>query len=130
MPSGFRCSLCRLFLALALLFLARQSGESQTALSEIVGEVLDPSGQVVARAPVKLTNQATGIQTSLQTNDVGGLIGGYGLFGVVTAVRLHLAPRQKVQRIVQLLELKDVMPSFEKRIADISILRTYSEAEK
>ncbi len=44
-------------------------------------------------------------------------IGGYGLFGVVTSVRLRLAPRVKVQREVQILEIEDLMPAFERRIA-------------
>src|SRR2546430_8599404 len=38
-------------------------------------------------------------------------IGGYGLFGVVTSVRLRLAPRVKVQREVQILEIEDLMPA-------------------
>ncbi|MGH7547049.1 MAG: FAD-binding oxidoreductase [Gemmatimonadales bacterium] len=44
-------------------------------------------------------------------------IGGYGLFGVITSVRLRLAPRVKVQRQVQILEIEDLMPAFERRIA-------------
>jgi FAD/FMN-containing dehydrogenase len=46
------------------------------------------------------------------------VIGGYGLFGIVSAVRLRLAPRRKLERVVEMKELKDVIPSFEKRIAD------------
>lgn len=45
-------------------------------------------------------------------------IGGYGLFGVITTVKLRLAPRQKVERVVKILELKDLMPAFEKRISE------------
>src|SRR5688572_28576943 len=45
-------------------------------------------------------------------------IGGYGLFGAVTSVRLRLATRRKVQRVVELRELKDIIVAFEKRIAD------------
>src|SRR2546423_11801124 len=44
-------------------------------------------------------------------------IGGYGLFGVITSVRLRLAPRVKVQRQVQILEIDELMPAFEQRIA-------------
>src|SRR3989449_10624701 len=44
-------------------------------------------------------------------------IGGYGLLGVVTSVRLRLAPRVKVQREVQILEIEDLMPAFARRIA-------------
>lgn len=45
-------------------------------------------------------------------------IGGYGLFGAVTSVRLRLVQRRKVQRVVELRELKDIIAAFEKRIAD------------
>ena len=46
------------------------------------------------------------------------VIGGYGLFGVVYSLRLRLAPRQKVQRVVEILRVEDVMRGFEQRIAD------------
>jgi FAD/FMN-containing dehydrogenase len=45
-------------------------------------------------------------------------IGGYGLFGIVTSLRLRLAPRRKLQRVVELKEVKDVMPAFEQRIGE------------
>ncbi|MDQ6631325.1 MAG: FAD-binding oxidoreductase [Verrucomicrobiota bacterium] len=44
--------------------------------------------------------------------------GGYGLFGLVYSLRLRLMPRQKVQRIVEIKMVEDLMPAFEKRIAD------------
>jgi FAD/FMN-containing dehydrogenase len=46
------------------------------------------------------------------------VIGGYGLFGVVTSVRLRLTPRQKVERVVELQSSETVMAAFQKRIAD------------
>lgn len=46
------------------------------------------------------------------------VIGGYGLFGIVTSVKLRLWQRKKVQRVVELRETADVMQSFEQRIAD------------
>jgi FAD/FMN-containing dehydrogenase len=46
------------------------------------------------------------------------VIGGYGLFGIVTSVRLRLWERKKVQRIVEIRDSKDIMASFEQRIAD------------
>ena len=46
------------------------------------------------------------------------VIGGYGLFGIVTSVRLRLWERKKVQRIVEIRESKDLMSSFGQRIAD------------
>jgi len=44
--------------------------------------------------------------------------GGYGLFGVVTSVRLRLVPRTKVERVVEIRAVDDLMAGFEKRIAD------------
>jgi FAD/FMN-containing dehydrogenase len=46
------------------------------------------------------------------------IIGGYGLFGLVYSVRLRLTRRQKVQRMVEIKTIEDLMPAFEKRIAD------------
>jgi FAD/FMN-containing dehydrogenase len=48
----------------------------------------------------------------------GLVIGGYGLFGMVYSVVLRLAPRRKVERIVEILQADDLMPRFEQRIAD------------
>ena len=45
-------------------------------------------------------------------------IGGYGLFGVVSTVRLRLSPRRKVQRVVEEQDIDGVMRAFESRIAD------------
>jgi len=42
-------------------------------------------------------------------------IGGYGLFGVVTAVTLQLVPRQKVKRFVEWSTAEDVIAVLEKR---------------
>src|SRR5260370_21920291 len=44
--------------------------------------------------------------------------GGYGLFGVVTSVRLRLVPRSKVERLVEIRTVDDLIPAFERRIAD------------
>ena len=46
------------------------------------------------------------------------VIGGYGLFGFVYSATLRLAPRRKVRRIVQVIDIEEVMPGFERRIAD------------
>ena len=45
------------------------------------------------------------------------VVGGYGLFGIITAATLRLVPRQKVQRVVSLLSLPELMDGFEARIA-------------
>src|SRR6266581_1705877 len=44
--------------------------------------------------------------------------GGYGLFGVVTSVQLRLAPRKKVERVVEIRTVDNLIAAFEKRIAD------------
>jgi FAD/FMN-containing dehydrogenase len=45
------------------------------------------------------------------------VVGGYGLFGVVTAVTLRLVPRVKVQRCVARLDIDGLMDAFDERIA-------------
>ena len=45
-------------------------------------------------------------------------IGGYGLFGVIVSVRLRLGPRRKLERLVKIIDLEDVIPSFTERIED------------
>lgn len=45
-------------------------------------------------------------------------IGGYGLFGIVTRVTLRLVQRKKVQRVVELIAVKDLIPRIEERIKD------------
>jgi FAD/FMN-containing dehydrogenase len=44
--------------------------------------------------------------------------GGYGLFGIVSSVKLRLVPRKKVERIVEIRTVDELMPLFEKRISD------------
>ena len=48
----------------------------------------------------------------------GLAIGGYGLFGIIARVTLRLAPRRKLERVVRVADLNDLMPAFEKRITD------------
>jgi FAD/FMN-containing dehydrogenase len=45
-------------------------------------------------------------------------IGGYGLFGVVTSVRLRLRPRIKVRRVVKIADLHEIPSAFAERIRD------------
>lgn len=45
-------------------------------------------------------------------------IGGYGLFGIVARVTLRLAPRRKVERLVQVTTVDRLAGEFEKRIAE------------
>jgi FAD/FMN-containing dehydrogenase len=44
-------------------------------------------------------------------------IGGYGLFGVIYSVRLRLARRLKLERVVEVIDVGQVMAAFERRIA-------------
>jgi FAD/FMN-containing dehydrogenase len=46
------------------------------------------------------------------------VIGGYGLFGIVTSVQLRLWERKKVQRIVEIRNIQDIPQGFEQRIKD------------
>jgi FAD/FMN-containing dehydrogenase len=46
------------------------------------------------------------------------VIGGYGLFGIIAHVRLRLVPRQKVERVVKLIEVRDLLPWIEKRVQE------------
>jgi FAD/FMN-containing dehydrogenase len=44
--------------------------------------------------------------------------GGYGLFGIVASARLRLVPRKKVERVVEVRAVDDLMAAFDKRISD------------
>jgi FAD/FMN-containing dehydrogenase len=44
--------------------------------------------------------------------------GGYGLFGVVTSLQLRLTPRKKVERVVEIRTVDDLIAAFERRVAD------------
>jgi FAD/FMN-containing dehydrogenase len=45
-------------------------------------------------------------------------IGGYGLFGVMTSVTLRLAPRRKLQRVVEIIDSDALPAAFAQRIAE------------
>ncbi len=42
--------------------------------------------------------------------------GGYGLFGVIASAKIRLTPRFKTQRIVEIIDIKDLISGFEDRI--------------
>lgn len=44
--------------------------------------------------------------------------GGYGLFGVIATARIRLAPRKKLERVVQVISIKELGPLFERRMAE------------
>lgn len=46
------------------------------------------------------------------------VIGGYGLFGIIAHVTLRLAPRRRLERVVEITDLDELMHAFEQRISD------------
>ena len=46
------------------------------------------------------------------------VVGGYGLFGIVSSIKLRLTPRQKLQRVVEIACIDKLIPAFEDRITD------------
>jgi len=44
-------------------------------------------------------------------------VGGYGCFGAITSVCLRLAPRRKLERVVEVITLDRLMPALEERLA-------------
>lgn len=46
------------------------------------------------------------------------VIGGYGLFGVIGTVKVRLAPVKILERVVQIIEVKDFIPLVSKRIQE------------
>lgn len=49
------------------------------------------------------------------------VVGGYGLFGAVASLTLRLSPRRKLERVVTLERIEDLLPAFERRIAEGSL---------
>ncbi len=45
-------------------------------------------------------------------------IGGYGLFGIITHVTLRLVPRTKVERVVEVIAVKDLLPWVDRRLQE------------
>ncbi len=48
----------------------------------------------------------------------GLVAGGYGLFGIVTSLKLRLTPRRKIERVVEIGVTDDLIEAFDQRIAD------------
>ncbi len=53
------------------------------------------------------------------------VIGGYGLFGIIYSVKLRLVPRQKIDRVVEIMGVEDLMSAYEKRIRDGFLYGTF-----
>ena len=69
-------------------------------------EIVSPDGEVVT------------CSRSQNTELFRHAVGGYGLFGVVTAATLRLVPRQQVERVVVLLEVDRLIDTLERRIRE------------
>ncbi|GEM_PF-112134 len=52
-------------------------------------------------------------------------IGGYGLFGIIYSITLRLAPRQKVERVAEIIGVEDLMQAYEERIRDGFLYGTF-----
>jgi len=50
------------------------------------------------------------------------VVGGYGLFGVITEVEIRLSPRQRLERIVEVMPITGVTQRIEERIRDGFVL--------
>lgn len=46
------------------------------------------------------------------------VIGGYGLFGVITEVEMRLVPRQRLERVVEVAQIGGIIPRVEERMKD------------
>src|SRR6266446_5452303 len=120
-------------------YLALQNGESQTwgiAQKQTGADRLTMAGTIAANAHGRglmmkpfvsdvesfVLVDATGTARRCSRTENPELFrlvhGGYGLFGVVTSVQLRLAPRKKVERVVEIRTVDDLMAVFEMRIAD------------
>jgi FAD/FMN-containing dehydrogenase len=120
-------------------YLALQSGEGQTwgiAQKQTGADRLTMAGTIAANAHgrgLKMKPFVSDVESFVLVDAMGTahtcsrtenpelfrlVHGGYGLFGVVTSVQLRLVPRRKVERVVEIRTVDDLIPTFDKRIAD------------
>ncbi|MGE5445952.1 MAG: FAD-binding oxidoreductase [Ignavibacteriales bacterium] len=52
-------------------------------------------------------------------------IGGYGLFGIIYSVTLRLVPRQKVERVAEIISVEDLTQAYEERITGDFLYGTF-----
>src|SRR6266704_1409806 len=120
-------------------YLALQNGESKTwgiAQKQTGADRLTMAGTIAANAHgrgLKMKPFVSDVESFVLVDAAGTahmcsrtenpelfrlVHGGYGLFGVVTSVRLRLVPRTKVERVVEVREVESLMQAFDKRISD------------
>ena len=91
MEYAFRSTLTRFLLVLTALALAASLAWGQGGTGELTGLVTDPSGAVVANAPVKLVNDSTGVERTTETNAAG--IYRFPALPVVGTYTLQMTPK-------------------------------------
>ena len=67
---------------------------------------------VDSKGPVRECSRST------NTDLFGAAIGGYGLFGVITSVRLRLQPWHRLERVVEVFDIEGLPDAFQSRIDD------------
>src|SRR6266478_4704146 len=120
-------------------YLALQNGESQTwgiAQKQTGADRLTIAGTMAANAHgrgLKMRPFVSDVESFVLVDSTGSakmcsrtenaelfrlVHGGYGLFGIVASVQMRLTPRTKLERVVEILTVDDLMGAFGKRIAD------------
>jgi FAD/FMN-containing dehydrogenase len=94
-------------------------GGSVSANSHGRGLAFPPLVADVERLTVVRPDGSLVVCSRDENADLFGLVvGGYGLLGAIYSVTLRLGPRQKLERVVEVVEIDDLMRAFERRIAD------------
>jgi FAD/FMN-containing dehydrogenase len=105
-------------------FAQKQTGADRFTIGGSLGA--NGHGRALTRRPLiadvesfRLMDANGEVRTCSRTENAGlfGLaIGGYGLFGVMTAVTLRLVPRRKVERVVEMMDVAELIAAFDARI--------------
>ena len=72
------------FFALLLLLLIESVASAQINTGKVTGTLTDSSGAMIAHATVRVTNQATGVETSVSTQDNGDFLVNFLIPGLYT----------------------------------------------
>ena len=104
----------------------KQTGADQLTIGGALAA--DVHGRGLTQRPISadvesftLVDPSGDVREVSRTSDpdlFGLVIGGYGLFGVVTSVRLRLAPRRILRRLVTLTSVDELIDRFDDRIAN------------
>src|SRR5262250_1908261 len=72
------------FLASFLLLLATSVASAQINTGKVTGTVSDPNGAMIPHATIRVTNQATSVETSVSTQDNGDFLVNFLIPGLYT----------------------------------------------